>query len=82
MIYSKGKDQDQHIIQLIYSASILTVLSTAFGNVTIPTAIWLCMVQPKTAIDLKLYSTMSLNVKGTAVGYDNHCQITMGNVTQ
>ena len=63
-------------------ANILTELSTAFGSVTFPTAIWLCMLQPKTAIDLKLYSSISLSVIGTAVGCDNHCQITVGNVTQ
>ena len=38
------------------------------------------MLQLKTAIDLKMYSLMSLNVMGTAVGCDNHCQITVGNV--
>ena len=65
-----------------YTANILTVLSTAFGSVTFPTVIWLCMFPPKTAIDLKLYSSMSLTVIGTAVGCDNHCQITVGNVTQ
>ena len=65
-----------------YTANILTVLSTAFGSVTFPTVIWLCMLQPKTAIDHKLYFSMSLSVMGTAVGCDNHCQITVGNVTQ
>jgi len=40
------------------------------------------MLQPKLAIDLKLYSSMSLSVMGTAVGCDNYCQITVGNVTQ
>ena len=39
------------------------------------------MMQRKTAIDLKLYSSISLSVLGTAVGCDNHCQITVGNVT-
>ena len=65
-----------------YTANILTVLSTAFGRVTFPTVILLCMLQPKTAIDHKLYSSMSLSVMGTAVGCDHHCQITVGNVTQ
>ena len=65
-----------------YTANILTVLSTAFGSVTFPTVIWLCMLQPKTAIDLKLYSSMSLSVMGIAVDCDDHCQITVGNVTQ
>ena len=64
------------------TANILTVLSTAFGSVTFPTVIWLCMLPPKTAIDLKLYSSMSLSVMGTAVGCDHYCQITVGNVTQ
>ena len=59
-----------------YTANILTVLSTAFGSVAFPTVIWLCMLQPKTAIDLKLYFLM-----GTVVGCDNHCQITVENVT-
>ena len=67
---------------LHYTANILTVLCTAFVSVTFPTVIWLCILLPKTAIDLKLYSSMSLSVMGTAVGCDNHCQITVGNVTQ
>ena len=41
-----------------YSENILTVLSTAFGSITFPTVIWLCMLPYKTAIDLKLYSAM------------------------
>ena len=65
-----------------YTANIFTVLSTAFGSVMFPTVIWLCMLQSKTAIDVKLYSSMSLSVMGTAIGCDNHCQITVGNVTQ
>ena len=63
----------------LYTANILKVVSTAFGSVTFPTVLWLCMLQPKTAIDLKLYSSVSKNVMGTAVGCDNHCQITVGN---
>ena len=35
---------------------------------------------PDTAIDLKLYSSMSFSVMGTSVGCDNHCQIAVGNV--
>ena len=66
----------------MYTANILTVLSTAFGSVTFPTVIWLCMLPPKIAIDLKLYSSMSLSVTGRAVGCDHYCQITVGNVTQ
>ena len=65
-----------------YTANNLTVLSTTFGRVTFPTVIWLCILLPKTAIDLKLYSSVSLSVMGTAIGCDNHCQITVGNVTQ
>ena len=65
-----------------YIVNILTVISTASGIVKFPTVILLCMLQPKTAIDLKLYSSMSLTAMGTAVGCDNHCQITVGNVTQ
>ena len=64
------------------TANTLNVFSTAFGSVTFLTVIWLCTLQPKTAIDLKLYSSMFLSVKGTAVGCDNHFQITVGNVTQ
>ena len=41
-----------------------------FGSDTFPTVIWLCMLPPKTAIYLKLYSSMFLSVMGTAV----HCQ--------
>ena len=60
----------------------MNVLSAAFGNVTFPTVMWLCMLQPKTAIDIKLYTLMSLSVRGTTVGCDNDCQITVGNVAQ
>ena len=60
-----------------HTANILTVLSTAFGSVTFRTVIWLCVLQPKIAIDLKLYSSVSLSVVGTAVGCANHCQITV-----
>ena len=66
-------------MKVYHSANI--VLSTAFGSVTFPNAIWLCMLQSKT-IDLKLYSSVSLSVMGTAVGCDSHCQNTVGNVTQ
>ena len=65
-----------------YTANILTVLSTAFGSVTYATVIWLCISQPKIAIDLKLYSLVSLNVMFTVVAYNNHCQITVAHVTQ
>ena len=40
----------------IYTANILTLISTAFGSVTCATVIWLYTLQPKIAIDLKLYS--------------------------
>ena len=65
-----------------HTANILAVLTTAFGSVTFPTVIWLCMLPPKTEIDLKLYSSLSLSVTGTAVGCDQYCQITLGSVTQ
>ena len=60
----------------------MIVLSTAFSSETCATMIWLHILQPKTAIDLKLYSSMSLSVIGTAVGCDDHWQITVGNATQ
>ena len=63
-------------------ANILTVLSTAFRSVTCATVIWLYILQPKIAIDLKLYSSVSLNVLCTVIDCDNHCQITVANVTQ
>ena len=56
------------MLQNAYTVNILTVLSTAFGIVTFPTVIWLCMLLPKTAIDLKLHLSMSLSVMGTAIG--------------
>ena len=65
-----------------YTANILTVLSTAFGSVTFPTVIWLCMLQQKTAIDHKLYSLVPLNTMGTAISCNNYCHIIVGNVTQ
>ena len=64
-----------------YTANILTVLSTAFGSVTCAIVIWLHILQPKIAIDLKLYS-LSLNVMCTVVASNNHCQITVVHVTQ
>ena len=60
---------------VIYTAIILTVLITAFGSFTFPNVIWLCMLQLKIAIDLKLYFSMSLSVMGTAIGCNNHYQI-------
>ena len=64
------------------TANILTVLSTAFGSVTFSTVILLCMLPIKTDIDLKLNSSMSLSIMVTVVGCDDHCQITVGKVTQ
>ena len=66
----------------IHTANILTVFSTAFGSVTCATVIWLYILQPKIAIDLKLYSSVSLNVMCTVVACNNHCQITVAHVTQ
>ena len=54
-----------------YTVNILTVLSTTFGIVMFPIVVWLCMSLPKTAIDLKLHSSMSLSATGTAIGCDN-----------
>ena len=65
-----------------YTANILTVLSTAFGSFTCATAILLHKLQPKIAIDFKLYSSVSLNVIFTVVDCNNHCQITVAHVTQ
>ena len=65
-----------------HTANILTVLSTAFGSVTFLTVIWLYIAQSKTLSNLKLYSSMSVSVICTANGCNNHCQITVGNVTQ
>ena len=64
-----------------YTANILNALSTAFGSATCITAIWLHILQPKIAIDFKLYSSLSLNVFFTVVDC-NHCQITVAHVTQ
>ena len=66
----------------LYTTNNLTVLSTAFGSVKFPAVILLCVLQPKTTIDLKLFSSMPQSVIGTAVGCDNYCHITVGNVTQ
>ena len=79
---SSNRESIQNITECVYIANILTVLSTTFGSVTFPAVIWLCMLQPKTAIDLKLYSLMSLSVMMTVVGCDGQCHITERNVTQ
>ena len=39
------------------------------------------MLQPKTAIDLKLCLSLSPSVIGAAVGCDYHCQITVALAT-
>ena len=67
---------------ITYTANILTVLSTAFCSVTFTTVILLNTLQPKIAIDLKLYSSMSVNVMCTVIVCNNHCQITVAHVTQ
>ena len=67
---------------LIYTANILTVFGIAFGSVTCATLIWLYALQPKIAIDLKLYSSISADVTFTVVVCDNHCQIIVAHVTQ
>jgi len=65
-----------------HTAKIFTVLGTAFGSATCATVIWLHILQPKIAIDFKLYSSVSLNVICTVVDCNNHCQITVAHVTQ
>ena len=65
-----------------YTANISTVLSTAFGSVTCASVIWLHVLQPKIAIDIKLYPSVSFNVISTVVACNNHCQITVAHVTQ
>ena len=67
---------------LPYTTNILTALGTAFGSVTCTTAIWPYVLQPKIAIDLKLYSSISFNVMFIVVGCNNHCKITVAHVIQ
>ena len=67
---------------VLFTANISTVLSTAFGCVTCAIVILLYILQPKIVIDLKLYSSVSLNIMFTVVASNNHCQITMAHVTQ
>ena len=64
-----------------YTANISTVLSTAFGSVTCATVLWLYILQSKIAIDLKLYSSVLLNVMCVVVACKNQCQITVAHVT-
>ena len=80
--YGQSEMHSQGVVQSSHTANILTVLSTAFGSVTCATVIWLHILKPKIAIDLKLYSSMSLNVIFTVVGCNNHCEITVAHVTQ
>ena len=49
------------------TGNILTVLSTTFGSVTCATVIWLYILQPEIAIDLILYSSVSVDVMCTVV---------------
>ena len=70
------------LINKPYTANILTVLSTAFGSVTCATVILLYVLQPKIAIDLKLYSSISADVTFTVVVCDNHFQIIVAQITQ
>ena len=56
--------------------------SAAFGSVTCATVIWLYVLQPRIAIDHKLYSAVSLNVLCTVIDCNNYCQITVAYVTQ
>ena len=43
---------------------------------------WQCYVSNcNLVVHLKLYSSMSVSVTCTAIGCNNHCQITVGNVT-
>ena len=70
------------LVQIYHTANMLTVLSTAFVSITCATAIWLYILQPEMAIDLKLYSSVSSNVICTIVDCNNHCQITVAQVTQ
>ena len=65
-----------------YDVNILIVFSTDFGSVAIPTVTWLYIEQSKTVFNLKLYSSMSVSVICTAIDCNNHCQVTVGNVTQ
>ena len=65
-----------------YTANILTVISRAFGSVICATVIWLHKSQPKVAIDLKLCSSVLLNIIFTVVACNNHYQITLPQVTQ
>ena len=66
----------------VLHCKFLNVFSTAYGSVTFPTVIWLCMLQPEPAIYLKLYSSESMSVMVTAIGCDNNWQITVRTVTQ
>ena len=69
-------------IDFAYTANISTVLSTAFGSVKCATVLWLHNLQPKIAIDFKLYSSVSLNFIYTLVDCNNHCQTAVPHVTQ
>ena len=68
-------------MMIFHTANIVNVLSTAFGSVTCATVIWLHILQPKIVNDLKLYSSVSMNVMSTVVACNNHCQIKVAHVT-
>ena len=67
---------------LAYTVNISTAFITAFCSVMCATVIWLYILQPKIVIDLKLYSSVSLNIMFTVVASNNHYQITVAHVTQ
>ena len=77
--FPHGTIDRKHLTDLIhlYTANILTVLSTAFGSVTFPTVIWLHILQPNIALSLKLYSSKSVTFMCTANGCGNPSQITL-----
>ena len=69
----------EHGLKLIKSrictANIFAMLSTAFGSVTFASVIWLYILQPKIAIDLKLCSSISVNVTCTVIITANDCKL-------
>ena len=66
----------------LYTANILTVHSTAFGSVACATVIFLHISKSKIAIDIKLYSLVSLNVMSAVGACNNQCQIAVAHVTK
>ena len=59
----------------LYTENISTVFSTAFGSVTFATAILLYILRPTIAIDLILYSLMSVNIVCTAICDDHTAKL-------